>query len=138
VLSAFDAPLENSMRGRQIIGFIFLFVPGCVYTALPGLAQSQNTGFVHSGVTVSFENTSDYAVGAGVTVSFENTGNYAVGAGVSISFQNASDSAGRGVSVAFGSVPPATQITAAYGQPGTSRNPSGAVAEPVNTATGNY
>jgi len=64
VLSAFDAPLENSMRGRQIIGFIFLFVPGCVYTALPGLAQSQNTGFVHSGVTVSFENTSDYAVGA--------------------------------------------------------------------------
>ena len=52
---------------------------------------------------------------------------------------NLAGTVGRGVSIGFGSsVPPATQVTAAYGQPGSPRNPAGAVAEPVNTATGNY
>jgi len=63
----------------------------------------------------------------------------AVGRGVSVSFQNASGTAGRGVSIAFGSsVPPAAQIKASYGLPGTTRIPSGSSSEPVNTATGNY
>jgi len=87
-------------------------------------AQSQNTGYV----------------GSGVSISFQNSGRYEIGRGVSISFQNAADAAGRGVSVAFGSsVPPAGQMTAHWGVPGgSSRNVSGSASEPVNTATGNY
>ena len=80
-------------------------------------------------------------VASGVTVSFQNSGDYAVGAGVSISFANASSTDGRGVSIAFGAIPPPTQpppASTTLGTPGTTTNRTMSVAEPVNTATGNY
>ncbi len=93
------------------------------YQPTAGYAQSSNTGYA----------------GRAVTISFASSGEYAIDRGVSIGFVRSSDVAGKGVSVAFGSsVPSATQITAAYGQAGTPRNPAGTFAEPVNTATGNY
>src|ERR1039458_3059912 len=75
-------------------------------------------------------------VGSGVSISFQNSGNYAVGAGVSISFANASSIADRGVSVAFGEATPPPTTTSLGGVSTT--NPVGFSNEPVNTATGDY
>ena len=106
-----------------------------------GLLQSQspNVATADAKVSIGFQNSGGASVGTAVSISFQSSGGATVGRGVSIAFQNASSNVGRGVSIALGSyVPPATQITGAYGQSGTTRNPSGSFGEPVNTATGNY
>jgi YD repeat-containing protein len=94
-------------------------------TAVLSLAQSPNTGFI----------------GTGVSISFQQSGPVAIGRGVSISFQNSADKAGRGVSVSFtgATIPSAGQTTANYGSGnGSARVQSGFSSDPVNTATGNY
>ena len=88
----------------------------------PGIAQSQNVGYVWSGVSMSFQSAGREQVSSGASITFEQKGNEQVSAGVDLSFQNSSDAVGRGVSIAFGSsVPPSGQITASYGKPGTSQ-----------------
>src|ERR1039458_4454566 len=109
--------------------------------AVAAHGQAQDVAFVATGVSIGFQNAGNSTVGAGVSIGFQNAGDYAIGAGVSISFANASSTEGRGVSIAFGALPPPTQpppASTTLGAPGTTTNRTMGVAEPVNTATGNY
>jgi len=120
------------------------------------LCQS-NTGYAWQGVSVAFQDSSNGVVAQGVSVAFQNSSNGVVTQGVSVAFQNssqgiavqglsvafvtASDRSGRGVSVSFGTVTPPTTpppTAATYGGTGAATNQQAYVAEPVNTATGDY
>ena len=118
---------------RKLIGLAIL---------LPAhlLCQS-NTGYACAGVSVAFQNSSGGVAAQGVSVAFQNTSGEAATSGLSVAFQNAIDLTGRGVTVAFGKLPPPTQpppATTSLGATGTTTNRQVSVVEPVNTATGNY
>src|SRR5579862_7234654 len=75
---------------------------GGIILIVVGNCHAQNVGVATAGVSIAFANSGPNVAGAGVSIGFANSGPYAIGRGVSISFANAANTAGRGVSIAFG------------------------------------